>query len=147
MKMKDQLQQVLNNEIPLTNAIGIKVENISNSMVCLKAPLDKNTNHKSTAFGGSLYSLSVLTGWSLVYVILKRFDINAHIVIQHSEIDYLYPVKNDFVACSEEVTETKINKFIKVYKRKGRARIMLDVKIMNGLERAVHFSGDYVIHK
>jgi len=147
MDIENQLQQVLNNEIPLTNSIGIEVDSVTENCVCLKAPLENNINHKLTVFGGSLYSVSVLTGWSMVYVLLKRLNIEAHIVIHHSEIDYLLPVNEDFKACCESVSELKINKFIKMYKRKGRSRIMLDVFIMNGEKRAVHFTGDYVIHK
>lgn len=147
MDVKEQLQNVLHNEIPLTQAIGIEVETVTENSVCLKAPLEKNINHKLTAFGGSLYSVSVLTGWSMVYLLLKKSNIDAHIVIQHSEIDYLAPVTEDFSACCEELSELKINKFLKIFKRKGRSRIMLDVTVMNGDKRAVHFSGDYVVHK
>lgn len=146
MEIKDQLQNVLMSEIPLTKAIGIQVENVTENAVCLMAPLDKNINHKLTAFGGSLYSVAVLTGWSMVYVLLKNLKIEAHIVIQHSEIDYLLPVKEDFKACCEIVSESKIKKFEKMYKRKGRARILLDIFIMAENKRAVHFSGEYVIH-
>ena len=144
--MEKQLQNVLREEIPLTNAIGLTVESVASNSVCLNAPLENNINHKLTAFGGSLYSVAVLTGWSMVYVLLKRLNIDAHIVIQHSEIDYLLPVKEDFKACSEELSEIQINKFEKIYKRKGRARLSIDVIIKADGKRAVHFSGDYVVH-
>ena len=147
MDLKAQLQQVLHSEIPLTKAIGIEVDSVADNRVCLTAPLENNINHKLTVFGGSLYSVSVLTGWSMVYVLLKKLNIDAHIVIQHSEIEYLHPVKENFEACCEVVSEATINKFEKMYKRKGRARIMLDVTVMADNKRAVHFSGDYVIHK
>jgi len=147
MISESELEQILNNEIPITKSLGISVESIYENKVCLKAPLENNINHKLTAFGGSLYSVTVLTGWSMVYLLLKRLNIEAHIVIQHSEIDYLIPVKEDFIACCEVLSDTKVNKFLKVYKRKGRARLMLDVTVMMGDQRAVHFSGDYVVHK
>jgi len=147
MSLKRDMEELLFSEIPITKALGIKVENVTDDQVCLKAPLENNINHKLTVFGGSLYSVSVLTGWCMVYQLLKKLNIEAHIVIQHSEIDYLIPVNEDFKACCEVVTETKINKFSKMFKRKGRARIILDVTVMNGDKRAVHFSGDYVVHK
>jgi len=56
------LQQTLKHEIPLTQATGIKVFEVTEDSITLRAALENNVNHKSTAFGGSLYSLSLLTG-------------------------------------------------------------------------------------
>ena len=53
--LRKALQKVLNEEIPLTNAIGISVESCDSLSLTLAAPLHKNINHKRTAFGGSLY--------------------------------------------------------------------------------------------
>ncbi len=39
--------------------------------VVLRAPLAPNANHKGTAFGGSLYSLAVLTGWAWAHALSR----------------------------------------------------------------------------
>ena len=79
-----KLQELLNSEIPLTNAIGIKVVDYNDCGLTLSAPLKNNINHKCTAFGGSLYSVSVLSGWGLIYLLLNKYNLKGHIVIQES---------------------------------------------------------------
>ena len=144
--MKAKLQTVLSEEIPITQAIGVKVENISLNSVELSAPLENNINHKSTAFGGSLYSIAVLAGWSLLYTQLANNNINAHIVIQESNIKYLLPVASDIHACCQISDQQEIEKLIKVFKRKGIARLNLVTEILQHNKLAVLFEGKYVIH-
>ena len=62
MDQLNQLRNVLHEEIPLTKAMGVEVNSYDGHCLVLSAPLDPNTNHKDTAFGGSLYSLAVLAG-------------------------------------------------------------------------------------
>jgi thioesterase domain-containing protein len=69
--MTSELQKILYSEIPLTKAIGIEVCEFTGLSLTLKAPLEKNINHKCTAFGGSLYSVAVLSGWGLIYLLFK----------------------------------------------------------------------------
>jgi len=144
--MIKHLQEVLNSEIPLTNHIGIQVGAYTDLSLTLHAPLKNNINHKSTAFGGSIYSVSVLSGWGLIYLLLKKHNLTGHIVIQESNIKYIKPVKTDITAkCSFTSTEQQ-DKFIKMYKRKGLARLQLEANILCNNKKAVIFNGAYVVH-
>lgn len=144
--MIKQLQEVFNTEIPLTNNIGIQVGEHTDLSLTLHAPLEKNTNHKCTAFGGSIYSVSVLSGWGLIYLLLKQNNLSGHIVIQESHTKFIKPVATDITAkCSFKSTE-QYEKFLKMYKRKGIARIKLEAKIVCNGETAVLFNGAYVVH-
>jgi len=145
--MIKQLQEVLNTEIPLTNSIGIQVGEHTDLSLTLHAPLINNTNHKRTAFGGSIYSVSVLSGWGLIYLLLKQHDLSGHIVIQESNTKFIKPVTSDITAkCSFKSTE-QYEKFVNMYKRRGKARIRLEAKIISNSENAVIFNGTYVVHK
>lgn len=144
--MKQLLQTTLHHEIPLTRAIGIEVEKASTDSVTLTAPLENNINHKSTAFGGSLYSVAVLAGWSMIFMRLDAAGIKAHIVIQESNIEYLHPIANDIRAKCSIDSEDRFQKFINIFKRKGVARIMLQSIIEDDQGVAVSFEGRYVIH-
>ncbi|MDH5258361.1 MAG: thioesterase domain-containing protein [Gammaproteobacteria bacterium] len=144
--MISTIQTVLNSEIPLTNAIGIKVDEYTGNAIKISAPLENNINHKNTAFGGSLYSVSVLAGWSLIYALLKENNLQGHIVIQESNIQYLNPVTGKIVAESQFMDELQINRFLKQYERKGIARIKLSSIIKQGAKNAVVFNGSYVVH-
>jgi len=117
--MIKELQKILHSEIPLTNAIGIEVGEYTGLALTLHAPLENNINHKRTAFGGSLYSVAVLSGWGLIYLLLKKHNIEGRIVIEESNTKFLKPVVSDITAkCSFESKE-HYEKFIKMYKKKA----------------------------
>ena len=140
------LQDVLHKEIPLTKHIGLSVVEYTESSLTLNAPLENNINHKCTAFGGSIYSVSVLSGWGLIYLLLKKHNLSGHIVIQESNTRFIKPVDSDITArCSFSSTKQH-DKFINMYKRKDVARIKLTSKITCNSENAVTFNGTYVVH-
>jgi thioesterase domain-containing protein len=144
--MINHLQEVLHSEIPLTKCIGLKVMEHTGQSLTLHAPLENNINHKRTAFGGSIYSVSVLSGWGLIYLLLKQHNLSGHIVIQESHTKYIKPVTSDITAkCSFQSTE-QYEKFLKMYMRKGMARISLESIIRFNSENKVIFSGIYVVH-
>ncbi len=141
------LQRTLHEEIPLSRVIGIRVAEVTPDSVTLAAPLDANINHKCTVFGGSLYSVAVLTGWGLIYTRLQALALDAHIVIHDSSIKYNRPVSADFTACCRIDTDKAFARFLEAYRRRGRARITLKVTIPDARgEPAVVFLGRYVIH-
>jgi thioesterase domain-containing protein len=147
MESCKQLESVLHNEIPLTRAMQISVSQCDANTVKLSAPLSPNINHKCTAFGGSLYSMAVLCGWGFVYNQMQLNNLSGHIVIQHSEVDYKLPVDGEIRAICEFHDETLLQKFIKTFHRKGRGRIKLVVRIMYNGHEALHFTGQYVVHR
>ena len=144
--MLEELQKVLNAEIPLTSAISIKTEEYTGLSLSLSAPLEKNINHKSTAFGGSLYCVSVLSGWGLIYLTMKQLGLSGHIVIQESNTKFLRPVASDIIATSEFSSQAQCDKFIQMFKRKNIARVKLTSRIMSDNIPAVIFEGNYVVH-
>jgi len=147
MNTCEKLQLVLHNEIPITQTMQISVAHCDAFKVELSAPLAPNINHKCTAFGGSLYSVAVLCGWSFVYHQMKLNQLSGHIVIQHSEVNYSHPVDGAINAICEIDDKKILSKFITCYRRKNRARIKLQVKIIFNGKEALHFYGHYVVHK
>lgn len=144
--MYQQLQDVLHAEIPLTKEIGIQVIEHTDLALSLRAPLQNNINHKCTAFGGSLYSVSVLSGWGLLYLLIKQHDLTGHIVIQESHTKFIKPVNSDITANCAFESSHHYEKFLSMYKKKGIARIQLEATIMCNAENAVIFNGTYVVH-
>ena len=140
-----ELERTLHEEIPLSRAMGVRVAAYRDSSLQLAAPLAPNINHKCTAFGGSLYSLAVLCGWSLIQIKLREAGLHKHIVIQASDIRYLLPVADDMTAeC--HLDETAFARFLRTLEKHGKGRLALDVVIMQDGRPAVEFSGRYVIH-
>src|ERR1700724_3477687 len=91
-----ELQATFDHEIPITREIGIKVAHYNGEQLALSAPIERNINHKATAFAGSLNSVVTLAGWGMIWLLLKELDITATIVIQDSASHYRKPVTRDF---------------------------------------------------
>lgn len=62
-----ELEADLHGNIPLTQAMQVRVLEIGPDSVRLGAPLSANINHHRTAFGGSLATLATLAAWSLPF--------------------------------------------------------------------------------
>src|ERR1700679_3599309 len=88
----DYLQNRIVGEFSLAKHIGIIVESADDAAVVLRAPLELNANYKGTAFGGSLYSVAVLTGWAWVTRYLAARGVAADAVIQESSVRFPAPV-------------------------------------------------------
>ena len=124
------LQDRIRQEIPLAGAMGIEVRSATGDEVVLAAPLAPNSNHKGTAFGGSVHSLAVLACWSLVSTVLEEEQLTSdYVVIQDSRIDYRLPVDGDFEAWAGWESESSKEKFIDTLKRRGRARASLTATV------------------
>jgi thioesterase domain-containing protein len=144
------LQSVLHQDIPLTRDMGVKVISWQKHQLRLHLPLAQNINHKSTLFGGSLYCGAVLAGWGWLYLRLKESGIDdGHIVIQDGQIQYPLPVKSDGVAICDAPDDASWDRFLKMYQRRGLARLALKTRIIaeGSDEPAVEFVGQYVLHK
>lgn len=139
------LQGLLDEEIPLTRAMGVEVLAYDGTRLSLHAPLAPNLNHKHTAFGGSLYSLLVLAGWGLLALRLREETDGGHIVIQQGRIEYIRPVAEDFTARAD--LPEGFERFLRTYRRHGRARITIDAAVPGEDGPAAHFSGRYVVHR
>jgi thioesterase domain-containing protein len=137
----DYLQERLDREIMLARPMGIIVESADDSGLVLRAPLAPNANHKGTAFGGSLYSLAVLTGWAWLTRFLATRKLDAEAVIQESSMRFLQPVHGEMRASLEVPSEADIDKFQKMLVRADRGRIRLQVKMHEGSVLATVFDG------
>lgn len=140
-----ELQETLNHEIPLTAHLGLRVAAYESGSLILAAPLAPNINHKDTAFAGSLNAVVTLAGWSLLWLVLREHRLPGKVVIQDSTIRYLRPVTRDFEARCNLPPTAELEQFVRVLRRKGRARLELHATIEEDGLRAVEFSGRYVV--
>jgi thioesterase domain-containing protein len=138
---RDYLQRRIATEFPLARHIGIVVDSADDAGIVLRAPLAPNSNDKGTAFGGSLFSVAVLTGWAWLARYLAVQEQSADAVIQESTIRYLAPVIGELRASLATPSESQVEKFRKMMQRAGRGRICLRVDIHCGHALATHFEG------
>ncbi len=146
----DDLQALLHDDIPLTRQMGLEVRGWEAHALRLGLPLAANVNHKNTLFGGSLYCVAVLAGWGWLHLRLREAGIDdGHIVIQDAQISYPRPVTGAAIAVCEAPPAEAWDRFVRLYQRRGRARLVLDTVVFNEGDEtpAVTFSGQYVLHR
>jgi thioesterase domain-containing protein len=119
----DEITAYLHEHIPITRSLGVRVEHYDGQSVRLAAPLAPNLNHRATAFGGSLSSIAILSGWVLLHLQLRDHGVSNRLVIQRSAIDFDAPVEGDFTATSTLPPPTTWNRFLSTLARHRRARV------------------------
>ena len=142
MRPARQIQELLHSKIPITRAMGVRVDDYDGQRLILSAPLDANVNHLGTAFGGSLNALAVLSGYGLLWLELK--DSKSHIVIRKSSISYDHPVQGDIRAICVRPDAETLARFKQTFHQTGKARIVLSVSIESQGLTAVCFQGTFV---
>src|SRR5215210_4824960 len=142
MSPSRQIQELFYSKIPITRAMGVRVEHYDGERLVLSAPLAENVNHLGTAFGGSLNALAVLSGYGLLWLELR--DTECHIVIRESSISYERPVRGQLRATCARPAEEALEHFKQTFHQKGKARIALSATIEDQGETAVRFHGTFV---
>ena len=138
------LRAKLQTEMPVTQHLGIRVVDQRGGQLVLSAPLAVNTNHKGTAFAGSLNAIATLTGWATVWLLLQDHGLHAHVVIQDSTVRYLRPVTGDFQARAVPPDAKAVARLLETVRKRGRGRIELEVAVADAKGDAVAFRGRYV---
>ena len=144
--MREDLRSVeryLHEHIPITRALGVSVLGADADGVRLGAPFGPNINHRSTVFGGSVSTLAILSGWTLVQLRLRAERLRAQIVIQRNTMEYLLPMRADFEAFCPSPPADEWRRFLQTLRRRGRARIEVEAEIISAGERAGTFRGVY----
>lgn len=123
--------------------MGVVVETADAERVVLRAPLNRNSNFKGTAFGGSLFSLGALAGWAWLTRHLAERELPADAVIQASTIRYLHPVRGEFRAVLTRPPVPAIDGFHRTMARRGVGRVDLGVDLYDGETLATRFDGRF----
>ena len=142
-----EVQNYMHEHIPLTKAMDISVNELNSSSIHISAPLGPNINHRNSAFGGSISTLGITSGWTLLFSVLRKLDIPNRLVIKDSSTNFILPATHSFSAKCDELTVAKCAKFVSMLNRHGRARIKLTSKLYsNNILVATH-CGTYVALK
>jgi thioesterase domain-containing protein len=140
-----ELLQFLNREIPLTISLGLEIMNIDEKGAFIRAPLGPNHNHMGSAFGGSLSTMMILSGYIWLYDALLKHNHHAHVILSKEEADYLLPVTNDIEVLAKSPSREDWKKFEESFIRKGVGRIVLHSEIRSGTSGLqATFTGEFV---
>jgi len=142
MSLALRIQELFYSKIPITRALGVRVESYDGQRLVLSAPLDVNVNHLGTAFGGSLNALAVLSGYGLLWLELR--DTECHIVIRESSISYDRPVRGEIRAACVRPRAEALAEFKRTFHERGSARIALTATVEDEGVTCVRFRGTFV---
>lgn len=145
--MIDKLQQKLHNEIPLTKVMGLEIKNFDETKLITVMPLDININDKGTAFGGSLSTMTIISSWSLCYLIIESLNYNTNsIVIINNSTNFKKPVIKNSIICNTKMPSKEDLEILKEkLKTKKSASLKVISHIIEDNEVCVEFEGYFVI--
>ncbi|TLY53418.1 MAG: thioesterase [Gammaproteobacteria bacterium] len=112
-------------DIPVTRAMQIRLQDYDDESLTLAAPLAPNVNDKGCAFGGSLASLATLAGWGLVALWVQAAGYDCEIYVQDSSISYLAPIWGELAARAELAEGESREAFLAALATRRRARLAL----------------------
>lgn len=130
--------------VPLARALGVAAHSLGPDHVALSAPLEPNANDKGTAFGGSLYAVAVLAGWSLVDRLARSAGLSVDVVIHEAALEYRAPAADAFVACARLHPEAVPARFLQALQRRRAARIAVDIRTESAGVLALACRASYV---
>ena len=138
----DFVRHKLRSQVPLIAHMGVDLVSWDGSTVIVEAPLEPNLNTHGTAFGGSLYNVAAMTGWSAVHLTLMDAGHTPSVWVVKGEIDYKIPVRGALRGVASLSDEARAQ-LIQHYESKGRTKIAVDVLIREGDRDAVIMKAVY----
>jgi thioesterase domain-containing protein len=139
------LTAFLQEQIPLTRAMGLRVVEADAHRLVLEAPLAANRNHLGTAFGGSLHALPTLACYGTLWMVLREAGLDGHVVVKRSQAHYRAPVNGTLRAVCQRPAPDVVRDFLADLRRHGKARLELSAVVEGEAGRpAVEFSGSFV---
>lgn len=136
------VERFLHEKIPLTLAMRVRVTNIE--PMTLEAPVEFNSNHLKTGFGGSINAIATLAGYGFLWLELRPYRF-VHIVIAESSIRFLRPVHRVIRAICQGAAAEELDRFKDAVATGDRARINLRVQIEESRTIAAEFAGQFVV--
>ena len=136
------LQNIWHQQIPITQLMGIRVYQYTGTTFETRAALNPKMNLQGTMFAGSIYSLATLTGWGLVHLMMKEQKIEGEILLADADIHYHKPVTE--LPRSVAKFENIEGDFQPLEENK-KARITVQVEVLDDLIAVAEFTGQYVV--
>ena len=139
----DDYTAFLHRNMPLTEAMGLRVLDAATGRIRLSAPLTPNRNLHGTAFGGSLAALGIVAGWAVLHRGLAEANVAASLVVHRSELEYLKPATAELIAdCVLPAADWPA--FLATLREGRRARITVATDVSAGGVQVLRVDAQYV---
>jgi len=137
-----ELQERWEQQIPISDKMGIKINQYTGYQFECSAQLNPNLNPRNSMFAGSAFTLATLTGWGMTWLLMRERNLRADIVLADSKIRYRHPVEETPMATT---SLDGISGDLDRLKSGRKARVIVQVTIHSGDVAAVQFTGTYVL--
>lgn len=137
-----ELQDRWGKHIPISDKMGIKIQQYTGYQFQCCAQLNPNLNPHNTLFAGSAFTLATLTGWGMAWLLMRERDLQGDIVLVDSHIRYRHPVVQNPVALT---SLDGISGDLDRLESGRKARIVVRVIISSGEVEAIEFIGTYML--
>lgn len=137
-----QLQQAWHDHIPLSEKMGVRISQYTGKKFITTMPEAVNQNPHHTIFAGSLFSLATLTGWGLIWLLLRERQLGGTIVLADAHIRYSSPVIGRPSAVADLGS---LSGDLDKLARGRRARVHLNVELFGEGPKGALFEGVYMV--
>ena len=138
----ETVRQKLKGQVPLVQHLGVDIVAYEPGRVVIEAPLEPNINTHGTAFGGSLYCIATMCGWSLVHLTLMDAGYEPNVWVTKGEVVYHAPVKG-VIRAVVQATPQQCAELVEQYAEKARARLSLEVAIHQDEQLALTLNASF----
>jgi thioesterase domain-containing protein len=138
-----ELTSTIHQNIPLSRHLAFQLQERVGDRLVLTANLAPNKNDKGTMFAGSISTLCTLAGWTLTGQMAADLGFVTDVLAVKNDIAFLLPIRTD--ASFRAVADPELlPTFNERMKRRGRARMRVQVEVVAGEDVCARFQGDYL---
>ncbi|BDH43977.1 GNAT family N-acetyltransferase [Salmonella enterica subsp. enterica serovar Choleraesuis] len=138
----DQLQQAWYKHIPLSEKMGVRIQQYTGQKFITTMPETGNQNPHQTLFAGSLFSLATLTGWGLIWLMLRERHLGGTIILADAHIRYSKPISGRPGAVADLCS---LSGDLDRLARGRKARVQLEVELFGNDTRGAVFEGVFLV--
>lgn len=137
-----QLQQLYKSRIPMSERMGVRLLRYTGRCLETRVPYGSNINAHDSMFAGSSYSLAVLTGWGMVWLMTRELGLDVDIILAKGEIRHRRPITADATAL---VDKSKMQGSLLPLIDGRRSRMQVSVELSSDGALAAQFHGVYLL--
>ncbi len=128
--------------IPLSEKMGVRIQQYTGQKFITTMPEIGNQNPHHTLFAGSLFSLATLTGWGLIWLMLRERHLGGTIILADAHIRYSTPITGKPSAIADLGS---LSGDLDRLARGRKARVQLQVELFGDDKHGAIFEGIYIV--
>ena len=122
--------------------MGVRIQQYTGQKFITTMPEIGNQNPHHTLFAGSLFSLATLTGWGLIWLMLRERHLGGTIILADAHIRYSAPISGKPSAVADLGA---LGGDLDRLARGRKARVQMQVELFGDDTPGAVFEGTYIV--